>query len=102
MKAVTVLFVTALGLMGCHADRTMQTSSTGPAPTTSAAAPKTDKSFEKSRDAMLGNKTDADGQHWGANPAAATTSAPPASVPDKPAPSGTSNSPAASSTTGIN
>ncbi|WP_157510912.1 hypothetical protein [Frateuria sp. Soil773] len=84
MKTATLTFVAALCLAGCHADRAKE-APTEPAPSTSPAPAKADKSFEKSRDAMLGKNTDIQSQHWATMPAASSTSAAPASA--KPAPS---------------
>lgn len=97
MKAATVPLLAALCLAGCHADRTGKTPSTEPAPGTSTASAKTDKSFEEARDSMLGKNTDIESQHWATNPATSSTATTPASALDKPLSSGTSSPAAASS-----
>jgi hypothetical protein len=91
MKASTTTLFAAFLLVGCHADRSRETPSTVPAPSTSTAAVKADKSFEKSRDAMLGKNTSIDSQHWATDPAASSTSTTPAVAPGKAAPSGVSS-----------
>lgn len=94
MKAAAITLATALCLAGCHANRNNETSPTGPAPSTSSATAKTDKTLEKSRDAMLGKNTDIENQHWATDPAAASTATTPALAPGTTTPSSTS-SPAA-------
>jgi len=100
MKATLVIVVATLCLAGCHADRAGSSSPAHPAPNTSTAAAKADKSLEKSRDAMLGKSADIASQHWATDPAAATTTMTPAVAPGTTSSSGTTSPAAASPASG--